>query len=77
MRSVREFLFAFPKIDAQISDHVGAANIYRELSKRGLTIHSPIDCLIAALAIHHRLFLLHQDSDFTVIAQHHPLSILS
>ena len=76
-RSVREFLFVFPKIDRQFSDYVDAANIYRDLRKRGLTIHSPIDCLIAVLAIRHRLFLLHKDSDFNVIARHHPLSILN
>lgn len=75
-RRVREFLFLFPKIDAQFSDYVDAANVYRDLRKRGLSIHSPIDCLIAVLAIRHRLFLLHKDRDFTVIARHHPLTVL-
>lgn len=76
-RSVRDFLFVFPKIDAQFPDHVDAANVYRGLRRRGLTIHSPVDCLIAVLAIRHRLFLLHKDSDFTAIARYHPLSILT
>ncbi|MFQ5822228.1 MAG: PIN domain-containing protein [Candidatus Heimdallarchaeota archaeon] len=76
-RTIREFLFLFSKIDTQFADHVDAANIYRDLRKRGATIRSPVDCLIAALAIRHRLFLLHKDRDFTVIARHHPLSIVS
>ena len=76
-RTIREFLFLFSKIDTQFADHVDAASIYRDLRKRGATIRSPVDCLIAALAIRHRLFLLHKDRDFTVIARHHPLSIVS
>jgi len=75
-RTVREYLFLFSKIDIQFSDYEDAADIYRNLRKRGITIRSPIDCLIAALAIRHRLFLLHKDRDFTVIARHHPLSIV-
>jgi len=76
-RTLREFLFLFSKIDTQFSDYVDAANIYRNLRKRGATVRSSVDCLIAALAIRHRLFLLHKDRDFTVIARHHPLSIVS
>ncbi len=76
-RTIREFLFLFSKIDTQFADHVDAANIYQDLRKRVATISSPVDCLIAALAIRHRLFLLHKDRDFTVIARHHPLSIVS
>ena len=76
-RSLSGFLFLFSKIDTQFSDYVDAANIYRDLRRRGATIRSPVDCLIAALAIRHRLFLLHNDRDFTVIARHHPLSMVS
>ena len=75
--AVRKFLFFFTKIDTQFSDYVDAANIYRDLRRRGATVRSPVDCLIAALAIRHRLFLLHKDRDFIVIARHHPLSIVS
>ncbi len=75
--AVREFLFLLSKIDTQFSDHVDAANIYQDLRRRGATIRSPVDCLIAALAIRHRLFLLYKDRDFTVIARHHPLSMIS
>jgi len=76
-RSLERILFFFPRIDTEFSDYVEAATLYRSLRKRGLTIRSPIDCLIGVLAIRHRLFLLHKDSDFTVIARHHPLSVVS
>jgi len=75
--AIREFLFFLSKIDTQFSDYVDAANIYRDLRRRGATIRSPVDCLIAALAIRHRLFLLHKDCDFAAIARHYPLSIVS
>jgi len=41
-----------------------AARIYFECRKRGITIASTIDCLIAQTAIENELFLLHNDSDF-------------
>lgn len=75
-RSVREYLFLFPMADVELSDYVEAAEVYRALRKRGLTIHSPVDCLIAVLALRHRLFLLHNDSDFTLISRYYPLSIV-
>ena len=76
-RSVKEFLFILPRVDTQFDDFVEAADIYRDLRRRGLTIQSPIDCQIAVLAMRNRLSLLHRDSDFAIIARHYPLAILS
>jgi predicted nucleic acid-binding protein len=45
-----------------------AAEIYRSLRVRGITIRSPNDCLIAASAILNRIELLHADRDFDYIA---------
>jgi predicted nucleic acid-binding protein len=75
-RSVLQYLLLFSKIDDEFDDYLAAANIYRSLRKRGLTIRSPVDCLIAALAIKENISLLHNDSDFTTIAQHFPLSVI-
>lgn len=47
---------------------VKAANLYRELRKKGLTIRKSNDCLIAIHAILYDLSLLHNDSDFDLIA---------
>jgi predicted nucleic acid-binding protein len=45
-----------------------AAEIYRNLRVRGITIRSPNDCLIAASAILNGIELLHADRDFDYIA---------
>ena len=73
-RSILNYLLLFSKIESEFADYLAAADIYRGLSKRGLTIGSPVDCLIAALAIKHDVSLLHKDSDFTLISKHFPLS---
>jgi predicted nucleic acid-binding protein len=46
------------------------------LRKKGLTIDRPVDCLIAVLALRHRLSLLHKDSDFTQVSRYYPLFIV-
>jgi predicted nucleic acid-binding protein len=46
-----------------------AAKIYFKCRKKGITINSAIDCLIAQTAIENNLFLLHNDSDFHNIAK--------
>jgi predicted nucleic acid-binding protein len=37
--------------------------VYRELRRRGVTVRSTIDCLIAALAEQHRCAILARDRD--------------
>ena len=46
-----------------------AAKIYFDCRKKGITIRSTIDCLVAQVAIEHHLLLLHNDSDFARIAK--------
>jgi predicted nucleic acid-binding protein len=48
---------------------VNAADIYRQGRRRGLTIRSTIDCLIAAIALENDATIWHGDSDFDNIAQ--------
>ena len=50
-----------------------AADLYRNLRKRGLTIRKTNDCVIAATALHYQCCLLHNDRDFEAIQQHYPL----
>jgi predicted nucleic acid-binding protein len=75
-QSILNYLLFFPKIEDDFADYLEAASIYRSLRKRGRTIRSPVDCLIAALAIKQKVALLHKDSDFALIAQHFPLSTI-
>lgn len=52
-----------------------AARIFFQCRKRGLTIRSTIDCLIAQIAMEHDLLLLHSDQDFHLMANVIPLKI--
>lgn len=45
-----------------------AANIYRTLRSRGITIRNSVDCMIAAVCIEQEAHLLHNDRDFDSIA---------
>jgi hypothetical protein len=47
----------------------GAARIYFLCRKKGTTINSTVDCLIARAAIENDVFLLHNDRDFDNIAK--------
>lgn len=54
---------------------IEAAQIYRTLRTKGITVRKPVDCMIAATALAYNAQLLHNDRDFTAIAQHYPLRI--
>ena len=46
-----------------------AAYLYMNCRKRGITVRSTIDLLIAQIAIENNLFLFHNDNDFTNISK--------
>lgn len=52
-----------------------AAEIYREGRRRGLTIRSSMDCLIAAIAIDNGVAIWHRDRDYDLIARYTRLRI--
>lgn len=58
------------------STHVAAARIFFDCRRKGLTIRSSIDCLIAQLAIEEGAVLLHDDGDFDHIQKIRPLRTL-
>lgn len=73
---IRDILQAFPILrihDLQTFEH--AASIYRACRKRGLTIRSTIDCIIAAVCIEAGAELYHNDRDFDAIASLHDLKL--
>lgn len=47
----------------------GAAKIFFDLKKKGVTIRKPNDCLIAWYALEYNLPLAHDDKDFELISQ--------
>ena len=52
------------------SAFVRSAAIYRSLRKKGITVRKPVDCIIAAVALEHKVRLLHNDRDFLPIEKH-------
>ena len=53
-----------------LDDNERAADLYRRCRARGSTIRSPLDCLIAAVAIRIDAAVLHEDRDFDALAQY-------
>ena len=60
-----------------IDSFAKAAKIYLDCRKKGVTIRSTIDCLIAQTALENDLFLLHEDSDFNLMAKVIPLKFFN
>jgi predicted nucleic acid-binding protein len=54
-----------------------AAKIYLDCRKKGITIRSTIDCLIAQTALENGLVLLHEDSDFDLMSKVIPLKFFN
>jgi predicted nucleic acid-binding protein len=57
--------------------YVQAARLYRTGRKRGVTIRSLVDCLVAAIALEHRAAVLHRDRDYERISEYAPLKTIS
>ncbi len=69
---IRKYLLAFDILnDDGVEVAIGAANLYRSLRKKGITIRKSNDCLIAQYAIKHNVTVLHQDRDFDLVFQNH------
>jgi predicted nucleic acid-binding protein len=66
--SLREYLDTQTFLEMSMPSWAGAARLYFDLRRRGKTVHSPIDCCIAQIAIDHQVLLLHRDRDFGAIA---------
>jgi predicted nucleic acid-binding protein len=57
-------------------DYRDAAMLYRACRRRGMTIRSLTDCLIAAVALRYGDVVAHRDADFERIAEVAPLRTL-
>lgn len=56
-----------------VASRVGAARIYFDCRRKGLTVRSAADCLIAQIALERDFSLLHDDRDFEAISRVRPL----
>ena len=75
-RKIRRNLSPLVMLPMHDSVFVRAADIYRSLRKRGITIRRTNDCIIAATALEHEARLLHNDRDFEPIEEHLSLMVV-
>lgn len=76
-RTARRLLLEFPCAELVGRDNaLLAADYYRRLRKRGVTVRKTIDVLIGAYCIRHGHELLHSDRDFDSMQQHLGLRVL-
>lgn len=76
-RTARKLLLEFPCVDLVGRESaLLAADYYRRLRKRGVTVRKTIDVLIGAYCIRHDHALLHSDRDFDPMVQHLGLRVL-
>jgi len=54
----------FYRFEDPQSSHEAAALIFFSCRRKGITVRSSIDCLIAQCALENELILLHHDKDF-------------
>lgn len=68
----REAFLALPRLSdpLPVATFLEAAEIYRQGRKKGHTIRSSVDCLIAAVAIENRVPVWHKNRDFSSIARY-------
>jgi predicted nucleic acid-binding protein len=70
-RTAREAMLALPIVESPIALDVfeDAVNLYRSARRRGLTVRSSTDCLVAACALRNDLAVLHHNRDYALLAQ--------
>ncbi|MEA2417261.1 MAG: hypothetical protein QOI58_3918 [Thermoanaerobaculia bacterium] len=73
-RHFREMDWLSPK---EPDTYLEAADLFRRLRARGITIRSTIDCVIANLAANHDALILSKDRDLTLIVESKLLALRS
>jgi predicted nucleic acid-binding protein len=76
-RKTRDYFESLVFLPMRRATFLRAADVYRSLRKKGVTIRKSVDCLIAAVAIEYNVPLLHNDRDFDQIATGSKLKIFN
>ena len=75
-RDVRDSLLTFHLLSLKSHEsYIHAAELHRKCRKKGLTVRSTVDLLIAQIALDHQATLLHNDRDFEALASVSPLKL--
>ena len=74
-RRARDAMLSLPIVESPLGEPVfrEAIGLYRGARRRGVTVRSSIDCLVAACAIRHDLEVLHRNRDYAALAEVSPL----
>lgn len=73
----RTAFLAIPVLSSPLPPRLflSASDIYQQGRRKGITIRSSVDCLIAAVAIENRVPVWHRDRDFHRIARYTGLEL--
>jgi hypothetical protein len=76
-RTARNAMLALPIVESPMEESLflEAAELYRSARRRGLTVRSSVDCLIAACALRHNVPVLHRDRDYKFLCEVSPLKV--
>jgi len=76
-RTARDAMTALPIVESQMEESlfIEAAGLYRAARRRGLTIRSSVDCLIAACALRHDMPVFHKGRDYDLLGRVSPLVV--
>lgn len=76
-RRIRDRLLALDVLEmVSVPTALAAAQNYRYLRNRGLTVRKMVDCLVATFCILHEHSLLHNDRDFDAFQEHLGLRVV-
>ena len=78
-RTARHAMLCLPIVESPMEESLflEAEDLYRAGRRRGLTLRSSVDCLIAACALRHDLPILHADRDYELLAEVSPLKTVA
>lgn len=76
-KQVEDLFSSLIFLEMQRETFLSAAEIYRKLCLRGITVRKTIDCMIAAVAVEYKIPLLHNDNDFDPIVKYCGLKCLA
>jgi len=74
-RRARRVLLSLPVVQPTVSGHVRAAQLFRSLRRKGVTVRGAVDCVIAQTCLDIQAEILSPDADFEHIARHTPLRL--
>ncbi len=75
LNDLRRLLARATVLPTEPTHYDDAATLYRICRQEGETVRRLIDCLIGAIAIRSGVPVLHNDSDFSVLARHTDLKV--